>query len=44
MFREKGIEVLVFDARVDFTKKGNWFNTSWFCYKVCKNKLNFEEV
>ena len=44
MFREKGIEVLVFDSRVDFTKKGNWFNTSWFCYKVLPKQLIFEEL
>ena len=53
MFREKGIEVLVFDARINFMenmakdynkKSGNWFNTSWFCYKVLPEKLIFEEL
>ena len=52
MFREKGIEVLVFDSRINFMenmikeynkKSGNWFNTSWFCYKVLPEKLIFEE-
>lgn len=54
MFREKGIEVLVFDGRVQFMenmiqdynkkKSGNWFNTSWFCYKVLPKQLIFEKL
>lgn len=54
MFREKGIEVLVFDGRVQFMenmiknydkkKSSNWFNTSWFCYNVLPKKLIFEEL
>jgi hypothetical protein len=54
MFRKYGIEVLVFDGRVqfmgniikDFNKKknSNWFNTSWFCYKVLPKQLIFEEL
>lgn len=45
MFREKGIEVLVFDKRIDFNGKGqNWYNTSWFCYKVLPKQLIFEEL
>lgn len=53
MFRENGIEVLVLDKRVNFMeytienynkKSGNWFNTSWFCYKVLPEKLIFEEL
>lgn len=53
MFRKNGIEVLVFDSRVNFlenmdknyTKKGgNWFNTSWFCHNVLPQKLIFEEL
>ena len=54
MFREKGIEVLVLDGRVQFMenmikdynkkKSGNWFNTSWFCYNVLPNKLIFKEL
>ena len=36
LFREKDIQVIVFDGRVEYlnNKKGNWFNTSWFCWKV----------
>lgn len=54
MFRKYGIEVMVFDGRVQFMenmikdynkkKSGNWFNTSWFCYKVLPKQLIFEEL
>lgn len=44
LFRKRGIELLVFDGRVGFMsdKKSNWFNTSWFCYKVLPKQLIFE--
>ena len=48
MFRKHGIELLVFDRRCNFiydnAKKNNWFNTSWFCYKVLPKQLMFEEL
>ena len=46
MFREHGIELLVLDKRCDFldNKKSNWFNTSWFCYRVLPKQLIFEEL
>ena len=48
MFRKNGIEVMVFDGRVEFMdgnkKNGNWFNTSWFCHNVLPQKLIFEEL
>lgn len=48
MFRKHGIELLVFDRRCNFiydnAKKSNWFNTSWFCYKVLPKQLMFEEL
>lgn len=54
MFRKYGIEVMVFDGRVQFMenmvenygkkKSGNWFNTSWFCWNVLPDKLIFEEL
>ena len=48
MYREKGIELLVFDRRCNFiydkVKKSNWFNTSWFCWKVLPKQLIFEEL
>lgn len=44
MFKEKGISLIVLNKRIDFTgKKSNWFNTSWFNYKIT-NGLIFEEV
>lgn len=48
MYRKNGIELLVFDRRCNFiynnAKKSNWFNTSWFCYKVLPKQLIFEEL
>lgn len=46
MFRKYGIEVLVFDSRIEFlsNKNGNWFNTSWFCHNVLPEKLIFEKL
>lgn len=45
MFRKNGIELLVLDKRIDFNGKGkNWFNTSWFCYKILPKQLMFEEL
>ena len=45
MFRNKGVEVLVLDKRIDFNGKGkNWYNTSWFCYNVLPKQLIFEEL
>ena len=48
MFRENGIELLVFDRRCNFiydnAKKSNWFNTSWFCYNILPKQLIFEEL
>ena len=42
MFSEYGIELLVFDKRIDFTgKKACWFNTSWFCHSILPEKLMF---
>ena len=48
LFRENGVEVLVFDKRINFMKeqgkKGAWFNTSWFCNKVLPEKLIFHKL
>ena len=46
LYKNKGIEVIVLDKRINFMKekKNVWFNTSWFCYGICKNQLNFEKV
>ena len=44
LYRKYGIEVIVLDKRINFMKekKNVWFNTSWFCHGICKEKLNFE--
>lgn len=48
LYRKNGLELIVFDKRIEFMssqKKHNiWFNTSWFCWKLLKDKLNFEEL
>jgi len=45
MFKEKGIQVMVFDKRIDFNGKGNcWYNTSWFCYDILPQQLMFETL
>lgn len=48
MYRENGLEVLVFDRRCNFiyekNEQNNWFNTSWFCWKVLPRELIFEEL
>lgn len=46
MYRQNGIELVVFDKRINFdnSSKSNWFNTSWFCWKVLNKELNFEEL
>ena len=48
MYRENGIQLLVFDRRCNFIyekkKKSNWFNTSWFCWNVLPKQLIFEEL
>ena len=46
MFREKGIDLLVLDKRINFmkSKKNCWFNTSWFTYKIQEKNLIFEKV
>ena len=46
LYKEKGIELVILDKRINFMKekKNVWFNTSWFCYKICNKELNFEKV
>lgn len=46
LYKEKGIELIILNKRINFMKekKNVWFNTSWFCYKVCNEQLNFEKV
>ena len=46
LYKENGLELIVLDKRINFMKekKNVWFNTSWFCYKICDKQLNFEKV
>ena len=46
LYKEKGIELVVLDKRINFMKEKRnvWFNTSWFCYKICDKQLNFEKI
>lgn len=45
LFRQHGIELLVLDRRINFiynkATKNNWFNTSYFCYRILPQKLIF---
>lgn len=44
LYKNKGIEIIVLNKRINFMKEKNnvWFNTSWFCHEICKELLNFE--
>ncbi len=45
LFRKYGVDLMVLDKRVEFIKnKTNWFNTSWFTYKILPKNLIFEEL
>ena len=46
LYKENGIELIILNKRINFMKekKNVWFNTSWFCYNICKSQLNFEKV
>lgn len=46
LYKEKGIEIIVLNKRINFmkNKKNVYFNTSWFCRGICEKELNFEEV
>ena len=46
LYKENGLELIILNKRINFmkSKKNVWFNTSWFCHKVCDRQLNFEEV
>ena len=45
LFRKNDIQVMVLDSRVNFTNKNNnWFNVSWFCWKVLPKQLIFEKL
>jgi hypothetical protein len=44
-YRKNGLQLLVFDKRVQFLDKNNvWFNASWFCWKLLPRDLIFAEL
>jgi hypothetical protein len=46
LFSKYGIDLIVLNKRINFmkNKKNNWFNTSWFTYKILNKNLIFEKV
>lgn len=45
LYRKYGIQLIVFDRRVQFLEgKTNWFATAWFCYKILDKDLIFTEL
>ncbi len=46
LYRKHGLELLIFDKRVDFKKdsSGVWFATAWFCHNLLPEKLVFEKL
>lgn len=45
MFSEHGIELLVFDKRINFTGNSDrWFSTAYFCWKVLPEPLMFRRL
>lgn len=50
LYKKYGLNLIVFDKRINFLnqKKNNWFNTSWFTYKIDlgyeNGLLRFEEL
>ncbi len=46
LYKKYGLEILVLNKRINFLgqKKNNYFNTSYFCYKVLPQQLVFAEV
>ena len=46
LYQKNSIELIIFDKRINFlnNKKSCWFNTSWFCWKLCTKQLNFETL
>ena len=43
-WRKYGIDLLVFDKRIEYMNKSCYFNTSWFCWNVLPQQLIFEEL
>ena len=49
MFKKFGLDLIVFDKRINYIirgkqSKGNWFASAYFTYKILQDKLIFEEL
>lgn len=46
LYQKHGLEILVFDIRINFLKqsKNNYFNTSYFCNGILPEQLVFEKL
>lgn len=49
MFKKYGIDLIIFDKRINYIirgkqSKGNWFASAYFTYKVLQDKLIFEKL
>lgn len=44
MFAEHGIEIMIFNRRVEFTGGGVWFAANWFCWNILPEKLVFIDL
>ena len=46
LYRKYGVQLIVFDRRVEFIegKRGVWFPVAWFCWKLLPRDLVFYEL
>jgi len=45
MFKRHGIQLLVFDKRINYTgNSGNWFASAYFCWKILSKDLEFRTL
>lgn len=45
LYKKNGLQLLVFDSRIQFLdKNSNWFNASWFCWNLLPRDLIFTEL
>ena len=45
LYEKNGLQLIVLDRRINFIKgKSNYFNTSWFCWKLLTKDLLFERL
>ena len=45
MFKREGIQLIVFDKRINYTgNSGNWFASAYFCWKILPETLVFRKL